>query len=131
MADPTNGVTASHYTTSGDYTLQDGLGGTHHVICEKVLDQYKAEREICESDRSLGITDLIQIKDKNGGERDLEFIGKTTYRRAHAICQAKGKLTCNSNKIPRYSLKSARFWSQNLWSVITDSLWKLSGGQPT
>ena len=107
--------------------MQDGLGGTHHVICEKVLDQYKAEREICESDRSLNITDLIQIKDKNGGERDLEFIGKTTYRRAHAICQAKGKLTCNSNKIPRYSLKSARFWSQNLWSGITDSLWKLSG----
>ena len=65
MADPTNGVSATHYVTPGDYTLQDGLGGTHNVICEKVMDQYKAEREICESDRTLGLTDsgeIIQIK---------------------------------------------------------------------
>jgi len=94
MADPTNGVSATHYITPGDYTLQDGLGGTHNVICEKVMDQYKAEREICESDRTLGLTDsgeIIQIKNDDGDERDLEFIGQTTYKRAHAICQAKGK----------------------------------------
>ena len=94
MADPTNGVSATHYITPGDYTLQDGLGGTHNVICEKVMDQYKAEREICESDRTLGLTDsgeIHQIKNDDGDERDLEFIGQTTYKRAHAICQAKGK----------------------------------------
>jgi len=98
MVDPYDGDTsAAHYIGSGDYTLKDGSTGSHNVICEKVLDQYKAERTICESSRSLTMGDTIweagtiQIINNDGDERDLEYIGKTTYKRAHAICQAKGK----------------------------------------
>ena len=96
MVDPKDGVTAAHYIGSGDYTLKDGLNGLHNVICEKVLDQYKEERKICESSRSLEMggrawdAGTIQIINNDGDERDLEYIGKTTYRRAHGICQAKG-----------------------------------------
>lgn len=91
MKDPKNGVDATHYTTPGDYTLQDGASGSHNVICEKVMDQYKEEREICESTRSLDVTDNIPIANDDGVERNLEYVGMTTYRRAHAICQAKGQ----------------------------------------
>ena len=90
MVDPKNGV-ASHYTTSGDYTLQPGGGGTHNVICEKVLDQYKEEREICDTaTRTLDITGNVKIRNDAGNSRNLEYVGKTSYKRAHAICQAKG-----------------------------------------
>ena len=100
MVDPTGGVSAAHYTTSGDYTLKDGLSGTHHVICEKVLDQYKEEREICDyNDRNSYVfyswpfyTNMIEIENDDGYQRDLEYIGRTTYKRAHAICQANGKI---------------------------------------
>ena len=99
MMDPYGGVDPTgvdHWIGSGDYTLQDGSNGLHNVICEKVLDQYKEEREICESSRSLELGDetwdagTIKIINNDGDKRNLEFIGKTTYRRAHAICQAKG-----------------------------------------
>ena len=91
MVDPTNNVVATHYTTIGDYTLQAGGGGTHNVICEKVLDQYKEEREICDTaTRTLDITGNLKIRNDAGIERNLEYVGKTTYKRAHAICQAKG-----------------------------------------
>ena len=51
MVDPTGGVTAAHLLGSGDYTLKYGSTGTHNYICERVLDQYKEERKICESNR--------------------------------------------------------------------------------
>ena len=100
MVDPKGGVSATHYTTSGDYTLTDGLSGTHNVICEKVLDQYKDEREICdEYERNSYVfytwpfyTNMIEIENNDGYKRELEYVGKTTYKRAHAICQAKGKM---------------------------------------
>ena len=90
MVDPTNGVSASHYITSGDYTLQAGTG-THYVICEKVLDQYKEEREVCDTTtRSSDITGNLKIRNDAGNSRNLEYVGKTSYKRAHGICQAKG-----------------------------------------
>ena len=90
MVDPTNGVSASHYITSGDYTLQAGTG-THYVICEKVLDQYKEEREVCDTTtRSSDITGNQKIRNDAGNSRNLEYVGKTSYKRAHGICQAKG-----------------------------------------
>ena len=105
MVDPKGGVSATHYTTSGDYTLTDGLSGTHNVICEKVLDQYKVEREICdEYERNSYVfytwpfyTNMIEIKNNDGYKRELEYVGKTTYKRAHAICQAKGKMRLRSD----------------------------------
>ena len=63
---------------------------THSVICEKVQDQYKTEREVCDSSYVPPVVGDVPVTNTAGTTRNLTYIGKTTYQRAHAICEAKG-----------------------------------------
>jgi len=90
--DPHDSV-SDHYVVSNDNYKLLGYDGasTHSVICEKVQDQYKTEREVCDSSYVPPVVGDVPVTNTAGTTRNLTYIGKTTYQRAHAICEAKGK----------------------------------------